>query len=130
MLKWMKNLFAESEKSKERRQRNEKEANAQREREEEEAKQCRLREESRRNEEAHKAKVYRLADENGHLLKELLQLVGSDGGFGNKTRIREIGEELNRIGGMDLMQCAYYGVKNAGRYFSQDIWDGIGSWRC
>jgi hypothetical protein len=85
---------------------------------------------SRRDKDEHKAKVYRLADENGHLLDELLQLVGSDAGFGNKTRIREIGEELNRIGGMDLLQCAYYGVRNAGRCFSQDIWHGVGSWRC
>lgn len=94
-----------------------------------EARQRERREESRRKEEEQKARVYRLANENGHLLGELLQLVSSDGGFGNRARIREIGEELNRIGGMDLMQCAYYRVKNAGPYFSQDIWNGIGFWR-
>ena len=130
MFNWLKNLFAESETSKERRRLREEEAEAQRQREEEDAKQRRRREESRRKEEEHKARVYRLADKNGYLLRELLQLVGSDGGFGNRARIREIGEELNRIGGIDLMQCGYYGVRNAGRYFSQDIWDGIGSWRC
>lgn len=148
MLSWLKNLFGESEASKERnrlmaeeakaqRQREEEEAKAKRERAEEEEKQQQRREEarrnereeSRRNEEERKAKVYRLADENGHLLRELLELVGNDGGFGNRSRIREIGEELNRIGGMDLMQCGYYGVRNAGRYFSQQIWDGVGAWR-
>jgi hypothetical protein len=27
------------------------------------------------------------------------------------------------------MRKAYYAVRNTGVYFSQDIWDGVGSWR-
>ena len=71
------------------------------------------------------------------LINELASLVERDaqdsrtlGGFGSKTRIRVIGEELNRIGGMDLMRAVYYSVKNRGPYFSEDIWDGIGDWQC
>jgi hypothetical protein len=60
---------------------------------------------------------------------ELRKLIGSDGGFANKALIRAIGEELNREGGMTLMRRAYNGVRTTGRYFSQDIWDGIGNWR-
>jgi uncharacterized Zn finger protein (UPF0148 family) len=64
------------------------------------------------------------------LLNELIPLVKKDkGGFANKARIREIGEELNRLGGMKQMQQAYRLVRNTGVYFSQDIWDGIGEWR-
>ena len=64
------------------------------------------------------------------LLNELIVLVKKDNsGFANKPRIREIGEELNRQGGMKQMQQAYYLVKNTGLYFSQDIWDGIGEWQ-
>jgi hypothetical protein len=65
------------------------------------------------------------------VIAELARLVGVDNsGFRNKARIREIGEDLDREGGMELMRKAYYAVKNNGIYFSQDIWDGIGSWRC
>jgi hypothetical protein len=65
-----------------------------------------------------------------NLLNELITLVKNDNsGFANKPRIREIGEELNRQGGMKEMQQAYYLVRNTGVYFSQDIWDGIGEWR-
>jgi hypothetical protein len=61
---------------------------------------------------------------------ELTQLVGVDNsGFRNKARIREIGEDLNREGGMEVMRKAYYAVRNNGVYFSQDIWNGVGSWR-
>ena len=64
------------------------------------------------------------------LLNELITLVKKDNsGFANKPRIREIGEELNRQGGMKQMQQAFYLVRNTGAYFSQDIWDGIGEWR-
>ncbi|MBL8753920.1 MAG: HEAT repeat domain-containing protein [Planctomycetes bacterium] len=79
--------------------------------------------------ETHEARIMRLADENSRLGHELIELVGGDGGFGNAARIRQIGEQVYRLGGMDLMKCFYYGVRNSGRYFSQDIWDGIGSWR-
>jgi hypothetical protein len=63
------------------------------------------------------------------LTEELARLVGADGGFGNCDRIRAIGEDLNRAGGMNLMQTAFYAVRRSGVYFSQDIWDGIGGWR-
>jgi len=64
------------------------------------------------------------------LLNELITLVKKDNsGFANKARIREVGEELNRTGGMNQMQQAHYLVRNTGLYFSQDIWDGIGEWR-
>lgn len=62
---------------------------------------------------------------------ELAKLVGSDGGFMNKERLREIGEQLDQLGGIELMRVAHGAVRqSAGVYFSQDIWDGIGSWRC
>ena len=79
--------------------------------------------------EEERARVQRLLDENMHLIRELVQLVGSDGGFAKRPRIREIGETLNQKGGLELMQVAYYAVRNAGPYFSQDIWDQIGAWR-
>ena len=64
------------------------------------------------------------------IVVELTQLVGwTIAGFRNKARIREIGEDLNREGGMELMRKAYYAVRNNGVYFSQDIWSGVGSWR-
>ena len=62
-------------------------------------------------------------------VSELVRLVGSDGGFANKRRIREIGEDLNRKGDIEFMRLHYYAVKKQ-VYFSEDIWDGIGSWRC
>lgn len=63
------------------------------------------------------------------LTNELISLVGKDNsGFVNRARIREIGEELYRRGGHDLMQEAYYHVRSTKIYFSQDIWDGIGEW--
>ena len=47
-----------------------------------------------------------------NLLNELITLVKKDNsGFANKSRIREIGEELNRQGGMKQMQQAYYLVR-------------------
>jgi hypothetical protein len=64
------------------------------------------------------------------LIVELLGLVKKDSsGFANCSRIREIGEELNRQGGMKLMQQAYYKVRATGTTFSQDIWDKIGEWQ-
>ncbi|MBI4488901.1 MAG: hypothetical protein HY694_07425 [Deltaproteobacteria bacterium] len=60
----------------------------------------------------------------------IVVLVGGDGGFNNKGPLREIGEELNRQEGIDRMRLVYYRVRNKGPYFSQDIWDGIGDWRC
>jgi hypothetical protein len=64
------------------------------------------------------------------LVNELITLVRKDNsGFANSPRIRQIGEELNRQGGMKLMQQAYGMVRATGLYFSQDIWDGIGEWQ-
>jgi hypothetical protein len=63
------------------------------------------------------------------LIVELVTLVKRDNsGFANRPRIREIGQELNRQGGMKLMQQAYYKVRATGAYFSQDIWHEIGEW--
>jgi len=63
------------------------------------------------------------------LIVELVTLVKQDNsGFANRPRIREIGQELNRQGGMKLMQQAYYKVRATGAYFSQDIWHEIGEW--
>ena len=86
-----------------------------------------LRVRCRERDEEH-GKMQRLIDANIHFLSELVQLVGSDGGFANRPRIREIGEELNRQGGIDLMRQFYYAVRREGPYFSQDIWHRIGSW--
>lgn len=63
------------------------------------------------------------------LVDELVRLVGTDGGFAQAERIREIGELLNAQGGMEKMQEAYYLVRRRGVYFSQDIWHMIGDWR-
>ena len=62
---------------------------------------------------------------------ELTQLLGGDssGGYRNKARIREIGEDLNREGGIELMRKAYHAVRSKRFDFSQEIWDGIGGWR-
>lgn len=63
------------------------------------------------------------------IVDRIVQLVGGDGGFANKAALREIGEELNRQGGIDRMRLVYYRVRNKGPYFSQDIWHMIGDWR-
>jgi hypothetical protein len=77
-----------------------------------------------------------LVDENINLVEELTRLLQKDakdrstlGGFGSKSRIREIGKKLNTEGGIELMRAVYYAVKSSGPYFSQDIWDGIGDWQ-
>lgn len=48
-----------------------------------------------------------------------------------KRECRRIGEALNGIGGMDLMQEAYYHAKgeNPNVHVIQAFWDGIGDWR-
>ncbi len=63
------------------------------------------------------------------IVTELVRLVGGDGGFANRTQIREIGEKLFRIGGFNLMKEAMYYVRGTGTYFSQDIWHNIGPWQ-
>lgn len=49
----------------------------------------------------------------------------------HKTECREIGEALNKMGGMQAMQTAYYAAKVQNRSASviQAYWDGIGEWR-
>ena len=88
-------------------------------------------------EESEDAKLKRLLSAHASSLSEVARLVATDaedrstlGGFGSKARIREIGESLNEAGGMELMRAAYYDIKGRGPYFSEDIWDGIGDWRC
>ena len=47
-------------------------------------------------------------------------------------RIKEIGKELSEIGGLELMQQAYYEIKkHFGKYGSilKYVWDGVGPWR-
>lgn len=47
-------------------------------------------------------------------------------------RAKEIGETLNSLGGMELMQAAYYRVKQAGAGSARSLehcWNGIGEWR-
>ncbi|MCE9567214.1 MAG: hypothetical protein K8U57_34870 [Planctomycetes bacterium] len=87
------------------------------------------------NEEAD-SRVSRLLGQNASLLRELAGLIEKDsrdaateGGFGSATRIRAIGEELDRQGGIELMRAAYSEVRRRGPYFSDHIWDGIGDWR-
>lgn len=64
------------------------------------------------------------------LIAELTRLVATDNaGFTHEARIKAIGEELRRKGGIDLMRQAYYAVRQKGIYFSQIIWHGIGSWQ-
>ena len=63
------------------------------------------------------------------IVRELTQLVGGDGGFAQRDRIRVLGAKLNDAGGIEEMQRAYARVREAGAYFSQDIWDGVGVWR-
>jgi hypothetical protein len=71
------------------------------------------------------------------LVKELKVLVtsaaakgdfGSFQGYPEYKRIREIGEELNKMGGLELMRKAYYSVSTRELYFSQHWWDHVGNW--
>ena len=47
-----------------------------------------------------------------------------------QLRCRQIGRDLNEIGGMALMQEAYYEAKaeNPDVHVIQAYWDGIGDW--
>jgi hypothetical protein len=75
------------------------------------------------------AEIDLLFQKHVRLARELLGLIGGAAGFEHWTRIREIGEELNRVGGLKLLRANYEAVKKSGVYFSPDIWDGIGGWR-
>lgn len=48
-----------------------------------------------------------------------------------KKIAKEIGTELNQLGGYDLMLYAYRTVRAANRFSTdlQHIWDGIGEWK-
>lgn len=48
-----------------------------------------------------------------------------------KAKCREIGEALHKLGGMMLMQEAYYAARGRNRSASviQAYWDGVGDWR-
>lgn len=48
-----------------------------------------------------------------------------------KLECKRIGAELDRLGGIDLMQAAYYEAKaeNFCVHSIQAYWDGIGDWR-
>lgn len=48
-----------------------------------------------------------------------------------KAECRVIGMSLNKLGGVDAMQTAYYAAKTHNRCASviQAYWDGIGDWR-
>ena len=48
-----------------------------------------------------------------------------------KGECRQIGEALNRLGGMSAMRDAYYEAKGRNRAASsiQPFWDGVGEWR-
>jgi hypothetical protein len=63
------------------------------------------------------------------LVGELAKLVEENHGGVNRPRIREIGEELNRCGELELMQEAYCYVSSLGMEFPQNSWDKIGAWQ-
>ena len=63
------------------------------------------------------------------IVDRIVQLVGGDAGFSNEAPLREIGEALDRQGGVDRMRLVYYCVRNKGLYFSHDIWHMIEDWR-
>ena len=72
--------------------------------------------------------LFRHGGDAHEVTQELIKLVGDDGGFCNRAKIEKIGRELNRIGGIKLMGEHYSRIQR-NLYFSQDIWDGIGSWQ-
>ncbi|MBV5347824.1 hypothetical protein [Lamprocystis purpurea] len=71
---------------------------------------------------------HRWTTKHARLLRELVALVGTDGGFINEAPIRRIGTALYDDGGIDLMRFAYRFVQEQGRYLSEDIWHRIGPW--
>jgi hypothetical protein len=48
-----------------------------------------------------------------------------------KSECRQIGVELNKLGGTSAMRDAYYEAKGRNRAASsiQPFWDGVGEWR-
>jgi hypothetical protein len=65
------------------------------------------------------------------LIQELARVIGSGLDMSAVARVRELGEELNRIGGMSLMIDASMKASeiNPGvRGFLGKWWDGVGDW--
>lgn len=48
----------------------------------------------------------------------------------NKERVRQLGEQLNKIGGYPLMLSAYQSLPECDALELQFAWDGIGEWQC
>lgn len=48
-----------------------------------------------------------------------------------QDKCREIGVEIHKLGGCEMMQNAYYHAKGANQYVCviQAYWDNIGEWR-
>ncbi|MFG2553270.1 hypothetical protein [Streptomyces sp. NPDC048581] len=69
-------------------------------------------------------------------LRNELVVIGSTRGFlsmqGKDPRTRQIGDELDRIGGMTEMRRVHaMVVDQLGRHYSRELevaWDGIGKW--
>lgn len=48
----------------------------------------------------------------------------------NKERVRELGEELNKIGGYPLMLSIHQSLPAHDALELQFAWDGVGEWQC
>jgi hypothetical protein len=71
-----------------------------------------------------------------NLIKQLRELTSrwttyEDIPASQQSECKEIGKKLWHMGGMNLMQEAYYEARDANRAASsiQPFWDGIGDWR-
>lgn len=65
------------------------------------------------------------------LIEELARIIGPGLDMTPVARVREIGEELNRIGGMNLMMDASMkasAINPRVRGFLGKWWDGVGEW--
>jgi hypothetical protein len=70
-------------------------------------------------------------DQVNILIQELARIIGTEFGTTVVRRIREIGEEVNRIGGMNLMidvSMKSSEINPRVRAFLGKYWDGIGEW--
>jgi len=70
-------------------------------------------------------------DRVNKLIEELARTIGPGLDTTPVARVREIGEELNRIGGMDLMidvSMRASDMNPRARGFLGKWWDGIGDW--
>ena len=65
------------------------------------------------------------------LIKELARIIGPGFDTSISRRVREIGEELNKMGGMELMinvSMKSSAINPRVRSFLGKWWDGIGDW--